>query len=149
MKTHEIEVSEIGSQSELIKLMEKENIKRGDTIKLTDNNKNGLLSEAILFLVMLAIIHLFVKEKKKQEQQGNRILEKLFGGKSIDEIEKEVESEYGIKVEVEYKENTEEKGWKELSAANFIKGYSQDEPDYTEADIKEPNEEYRKWKKGK
>lgn len=45
------------------------------------------------------------------------------------------------------KEN-EEKEWKDLSASNFIEGYGDDEPEYTDGDIKEPNPEYKKWKKG-
>ncbi len=36
--------------------------------------------------------------------------------------------------------------WKELSTQTFVKGYDVDEPEYTEADIKEPNSEYKKWK---
>ena len=38
-----------------------------------------------------------------------------------------------------------------LHAINFLKGYSEQEPEYTEADIiKEPSAEYKKWKrKGK
>lgn len=43
----------------------------------------------------------------------------------------------------------EEKLWRDASAKNFLKGYGKDEPEYTQADIKEPNPEYKKWKKGK
>jgi len=42
------------------------------------------------------------------------------------------------------KENTENEDieWRNLSANNFLKGYSDDEPEYTEADITDPNQEY-------
>ncbi len=40
----------------------------------------------------------------------------------------------------------EEKMWRDLSAQSFLKGYGADEPEYTEADIKEPNSEYKGWK---
>jgi hypothetical protein len=43
----------------------------------------------------------------------------------------------------------EAKAWRDASARNFLKGYGDNEPDYTRADIKEPNPEYKKWKKGK
>ena len=36
--------------------------------------------------------------------------------------------------------------WKDLSARNFLKGYGEHEPEYTDADIKEPNPEYKAWK---
>ena len=36
--------------------------------------------------------------------------------------------------------------WMEYSAHNFLKGYGENEPDYSASDIKEPNPEYRKWK---
>ena len=40
----------------------------------------------------------------------------------------------------------EELLWKDLSAKNFLKGYGENEPEYTEADIKEANPEYKAWK---
>ncbi len=45
--------------------------------------------------------------------------------------------------------NEEEKLWRDTSARNFLKGYGDNEPDYTKADVKEPNPEYKKWKKVK
>ena len=41
------------------------------------------------------------------------------------------------------------RAWKDAGAIHFLKGYSQDEPEYFEADIKEPNPEYKAWKKAK
>ena len=40
----------------------------------------------------------------------------------------------------------EEALWRDLSTRNFLKGYAENEPEYTEADIKEPNPEYKAWK---
>ena len=40
----------------------------------------------------------------------------------------------------------EEGMWKDFSAQNFLKGYGADEPDYSIADIKEPNVAYTGWK---
>jgi hypothetical protein len=36
--------------------------------------------------------------------------------------------------------------WKNISAESFLKGYSEDEPIYTDADIKVPNPKYNIWK---
>ncbi len=41
---------------------------------------------------------------------------------------------------------SEEVMWKEHSRESFLKGYGENEPEYTEADIKEPNPEYKTWK---
>lgn len=40
----------------------------------------------------------------------------------------------------------EELLWKDMSARNFLKGYGESEPEYTEADIKQTNPEYKAWK---
>ncbi len=40
----------------------------------------------------------------------------------------------------------EQSAWQDFSANNFLKGYGEDEPDYTEGDVKEPNPEYKIWK---
>ena len=42
--------------------------------------------------------------------------------------------------------DSEEKLWRDYSAKKFLKAYGEDEPEYTDADIKEPNPEYKKWK---
>ena len=40
----------------------------------------------------------------------------------------------------------EERMWRDFSAQNFLKGYGADEPEYSLADIKEPNAAYKEWK---
>lgn len=37
----------------------------------------------------------------------------------------------------------EKKGWQDFSNQNFLKGYGESEPEYTIADVKEPNPEYK------
>ncbi|MCX6353104.1 MAG: hypothetical protein NTX03_14785 [Bacteroidetes bacterium] len=44
-------------------------------------------------------------------------------------------------------EEDDQQMWKDFSATSFLKGYGENEPTYTNADIKEPNVEYKKWKK--
>ena len=36
--------------------------------------------------------------------------------------------------------------WRNFSESNFLKGYSDNEPDYSVADIIEPNPDYKPWK---
>jgi hypothetical protein len=40
----------------------------------------------------------------------------------------------------------EQQLWRDFSAQNFLKGYAEKEPDYSIADIKEPNPDYKLWK---
>jgi len=40
----------------------------------------------------------------------------------------------------------EEKLWRDFSAEHFLKGYGDDEPDYTLADIKEANKNCSAWR---
>lgn len=40
----------------------------------------------------------------------------------------------------------ETKLWQSFSETNFLKGYDTHEPEYTQAEIKEPNPEYKAWK---
>ena len=40
----------------------------------------------------------------------------------------------------------EEDMWSSLSEKNFLIGYGENEPEYTESDIKEPNPGYKAWK---
>ena len=60
--------------------------------------------------------------------------------------DKMVKVVYAMLEAVEELPENEEKMWKDLSAQNFLKGYGADEPEYSLADIKEPNTEYKGWK---
>ena len=67
---------------------------------------------------------------------------------STAELEKKIKKEFGVSVEIEQADE-EEKMWRDLSAHHFLKGYDDAEPEYTLSDVREPNPEYKKWKKGK
>jgi len=41
------------------------------------------------------------------------------------------------------------KTWRDAGAIHFLNQYSNEEPEYFEADIQEPNPEYKPWKKAK
>ncbi len=113
----------------------------------TDEQKNTLALVAIVVVVAIAIIYFFNKARKNRTDDGEKMLDGLFKNKTIEEIENGVMEEYGIKIEIEQKEMHEERNdWQLLSSQNFIKEYSIDEPEYTDADLKEPNPEYIAWK---
>jgi hypothetical protein len=111
-----------------------------------------LVLTALIVIVIFALFFSWSTNSKKTNRRRRNddtepILEDLFKGKSIEEIEKEVENEYGVKIEIQHVEDEDYKAWRDLSNQNFLKAYGQDEPEYNINDIKEPNPLYKsKWK---
>ncbi len=104
---------------------------------------------ALLVFILILVVWHFSRASKKKKTFGDEVEDMLFDKNiSAETLEKQIVKEYGIEVEVEQQAD-EESRWRDLSAGNFLKGYSESEPDYTEADVKEPNPEYKKWKKAK
>jgi hypothetical protein len=148
MKTHELEMDNFHSPDELVRFLEDNDLKKGDTLKVMTEEeiKEGVLV-AFVVLIILAIAYIFNKTKTERMEDGQKILDDLFKGKTIEEIEESVQQEYGIKIEMEQKEpDHEREDWLRLSGQNISRAYTIDEPEYTEGDVKEPNPEYKIWK---
>ena len=62
-------------------------------------------------------------------------------------LEKQVEREYGIKVEIEFEKDDERIFWQQIAARSMSKAYDANEPDYSDVQLMEPNPTYRQWKK--
>ena len=149
MKTHELEITNYQTPGEVVRFLNKHDVKRGDTLKVSAEDEKQNITVMIFAVVVMALI-MFYNQKKKREEEGEKILDTLFKESStIEEIEKEVEKEYGIKIQVETKTDEEREFWYKLSSQGLAKAYSIDEPDYTEADVKEPNPDYKPCKKDK
>jgi hypothetical protein len=150
MKTLELEVGEIQTADEVVKFLKDNEIGEGDTLKiLTDEEKSSIILVSILFIVALAIAFYFTSEKKKREEEGEKMLDDLFNGKTAEEMEKQIEEEYGVKIAFGHRENDERKDWEMRSMQGLSHAYGDNEPDYSDADIKEFNPGYKAWKKAK
>jgi preprotein translocase subunit YajC len=150
MKTLELEVGEIQTADEVVKFLKDNEIGEGDTLKiLTDEEKSSIILVSILFIVALAIAFYFNNEKKKRENGGEKMLDDLFKGKTTDEMEKEIEAEYGVKIEIEHIADDGRNGWMKISKQGLSHAYGDNEPDYSDADIKVPSPKYKGWKKAK
>ncbi len=146
MQTIELLITKNKKSKEILKTLRDKRLKRGDMVRLKtiENNSSFLLP---IIVCLLIIVWYFSETKKKTF--GEEVEDILFNNKmSLSELEKQIEKEFGVAVEIE-QQNTEEKMWKDFSAQNFLKGYANDEPEYTLSDVKEPNPTYKKWKKGK
>lgn len=148
MKTHDLVMSDFLYPGKVVQFLENEGLEEGDILKVkTEEQKNSAALMAVVVVVVIAVIYFFHKARKNRLEDGEKMLDELFKNKTIEEIEEGMMEEYGIKIEIEQKQFDEEReDWQLLSSQNFIKEYSIDEPEYTDADVKEPNPLYRTWK---
>lgn len=145
MKTSVIDIDHIDTNEEVVAYFENENLQKGDTLKLvTKEGYNRFALTAIVVVIIIAFV--LVELRRKREEDGGAMLDDLFKGKSLEDIEAQVRSEYGINLEVETGVDTEREEWMQLAGAALVNGYGDDEVEYTDADIKEPNPDYIPWK---
>lgn len=146
MKTSVIDIDHINTNEEVVAYFENENLQKGDTLKLvTKEEHSKWILTAVVVIIVIAFIGVY--NKRKREEDGAAMLDGLFKGKNLEEIEKQVLSEYGINIEVESTPiDTEREEWMALAGAALTNAYSDDEVEYTDADIKKPNPDYIPWK---
>ncbi len=150
MQTLELEVGEVTTADQVMEFFRSNNLIAGDTLRLlTDQQKKNLSLLTVVAFIAIAIEHYFLKEKHEHENKGAKMLDDVFNGKTVEEIEKQIEFEYGVKLEVEQSEDEERREWGILSKQGLSHAYGDDEPDYSDADIKEPNPDYKEWRKAK
>jgi hypothetical protein len=147
MKTLELEVDELKSPGEVMNFFKKNEMGKGDTLRIFTREEN--IAYSVLSLIVLAIEFYFIKGKVKQVTDGNKLLDSLFKGESTVEMEKQVEEEYGVKIVIESHEEQEHNEWGILSRQGLGHAYGDNEPEYSDADIKIPNPDFKEWKKAK
>jgi len=69
------------------------------------------------------------------------LLKDIFGNMSSVEIQKEIEKEYGITIQMETAK--EKENWQQFSKQQLAKSYGIYEEEYSANMIKEPNPDYR------
>ena len=76
------------------------------------------------------------------------VIDDVFGKyNSAEELEKDIEREYGVKVTVEAKKDPEREDWMRFAATQFERGYTDADDVYSDLPIIEPNPNYAPWKK--
>ncbi len=100
------------------------------------------------FLLALIAVHWYMRRSQKSELLATELLDDLFKKyNSAEELEKDLQAEFNVTITRETTPGTPE-GWSQLSMGTFEQAaYSDDEPDISHIAVREPNPEYRPWKK--
>lgn len=139
-----LDTKKLRSPQEVMQELEDKQIKRGDKIIiLTEEAEFALIS------LMMAIVSVLAEslkaEKQKKVDFGDRVLSEIFDlRRTSKEIEAEIEEKYGISIEVIKEEDQFRENWSRLAVQNLERAYGEDEPDYSEIQVKEPNPEFKK-----
>ena len=138
MSTIYLDTEKIQNRQEAYDYLKDQQIQEGDEIKiLTEEERGTLAFTAIIFVVIIAIFFYLSKGK----EFGDKVVEKMFGDKSNEDLEKEIEDQYGISIEVEQKDKSREE-WTQFAAKGLASTYGEDEPDYSDVELKEKNPNY-------
>lgn len=139
MQVHEIYIdNKTANPKSLADILIKNKITEGDKLII---KKATISDEAFIVIIVLVISVIaiwFAKERKNEYSE--KLLNDIFKDKTIEDIEEEMLTSYGIKVEIEQED--ERKLWIENARQNLSKGYGEDEPDYESIILKEPNPDY-------
>jgi hypothetical protein len=102
MQTVELNIDDIGSPKELAKLLFEKDLHEGDNLVL-----NTREDKIMFFLVILLFV--FAKGKKKRFKESEEFLNNLFAKyDTAEELERDIEKEYGINIEVKTKNPLDE-----------------------------------------
>jgi hypothetical protein len=122
-------------------------VHEGDHLRVSTAQK---LTQAELFMLMLVVVLIVTKhlehhgKRKTARLSGDRILSDLFAQyASAEEIEKELEREYGIEISLVERDH-EDADWLSLSTQALAAAYGAEEPDYSTVIVGEPNPNYRR-----
>ena len=137
------------SQQEVLALLAQENLRKGDKLDLiiSEEEKNLLMVALLLLLAVALLAHFGNKQQQeKRIADGERALKDLFEKGNSEEIEKELEAEYGIQIEFiragHDEESQERADWRRLGMQALAASYGDDEPDYSDVPLLEPNPNY-------
>src|SRR5687767_8795239 len=117
MKVLKLDIDSLKSIPEVINFLQNQDIKRGDTVKVvTAQGKTSLLLVTVVMMVAVVVVHILKRDKKSErEVEGEALLNEVLKGKSVEEIEREVQEEFGVRIEIEQKESENEEDWYHLS----------------------------------
>jgi hypothetical protein len=138
MSTIYLDTEKIQNRQEAYDYLRDQQIQEGDEIKILTAEEPGTLAfTAILFVVIMVIVVYLSKGK----QFGDKVVEQMFGDKSNEELEQEIEDQYSISIEVEQKDKGRDE-WTQFAAKGLADIYGEDEPDYSDVELKEKNPNY-------
>ena len=150
MKQVILDTATARTPQEIYAAVEQEGLQPGDDLKVlqkSSTGKEGPLSAMIVVLIVV-LWYMSSKAKKEKERIAAEILDDVFGKyNSAEELEKELKEEFNISVTTETLPVTSS-DWSQMSMGTFERAaYGEDEPDISHIAVREPNPEYKPWKK--
>lgn len=147
MKTVELNITKNKKPRQILKTLTDKKLSRGDRLMIKKMDDEVSLN-AVILMICILVIWYFSNESKKKKSFGDEVEELMFDRNiSPKMLEKQIQKEYGVSVSSDLIEEREI--WNNISTKGLARAYSDNEPEYTIADVKEPKALYKKWKKGK
>lgn len=152
MKQVVLDTATTRTPQEIYAAVELEGLQPGDGLKVLQKSSTGkegpLPAKIVVLIVVLWYMYMSSKAKKEKERIAAEILDDVFGKySSTEELEKELKEEFNISVTTETVPAAVS-DWSQLSMGTFERAaYDDDEPDISHIAVREPNPEYKPWKK--
>ncbi|HVU98208.1 MAG TPA: hypothetical protein VHE34_23455 [Puia sp.] len=138
MKTVELDIQQTPSFKELKDAFNGIDLQKGDSLHVI----LGKPVEDEIIILSIALVILYIAQKK-YEDYSNDLLDNIFKGKTAEDIERELNDDYNIELVIDSNESGERRQWQQFSQSALVKAYGDEEPEYTEDMVKEPNPEYK------
>ena len=104
MRTIEIDIDKISNNDELMETFQLKNLSKGDEIKFVSDDSDFSKKFWTISLIIVTVIIFFKLTKKSSIDKIDALLKRIFDKyDSEEELQKEIESELGIKYEFEKK----------------------------------------------
>lgn len=134
----------------MLAVLEQEGLQQGDDLKVVQKVTPGAenIMAVVIIVLMAALWYMSRKARQEKERIAAEILDDVFGKyNSAEELEKELKEEFNISVTTETLPAAPS-DWSHMSMGTFERAaYGDDEPDISHIAVREPNPEYKPWKK--
>lgn len=145
MQSVTINTRKYKSRHDLEQYLKGKHLVKGDKVEIVSSNSDQFSSFATVMMVLVAIVFVFGALEKKKFV--DKLLNNLFKNEDLDAFEKQIEKEFGVDIKVTQDtscEREEREFWTALGSQSFQKAYGENEPDYTNVKVLEPNPKYGK-----
>lgn len=147
MKQVILDTAQATTPQELYAVLEREALQPGDSVKVLQRPMDQQLQIPMSVVVLLAVIW-YMNDKRKNDQFAATLLDDVFKKyDSAEELERELKATFDVTVTMETVQPPPS-DWPSLTMATYEQAaYGEDEPDISGIAVREPNPEYRPWKK--
>jgi hypothetical protein len=147
MKQVILDTAQATTPQELYAVLEREVLQQGDSVKVLQRPMDEHLKIPLHIVVLLAVIW-YMYAKRKNDQFAATLLDDVFRKyDSAEELERELKATFDVTVTMETVQPPPS-DWPSLTMATYEQAaYGEDEPDISGIAVREPNPEYRPWKK--